>query len=190
MSSISFTAITDGSTIDASDVNTPLNTIYDDYNGGIDSNNLADNAVTTAKITDANVTTDKIADDAVTPAKAGDLAKAVNRQDNTTDSVVTDQLIQYGWGFIQVGAVSSAHETVTFPVAYDSAPIVVCSFLGKKTSDPTTVGDTTSLHDATTSAKPYTIAAASFVVYINTEAAFTNNDRAIYSWIAIGTKAR
>lgn len=56
MGSISFTAITDGSTIDASDVNGPLNTIYDDYNGSIDSNNLADNAVTTAKITDANVT--------------------------------------------------------------------------------------------------------------------------------------
>lgn len=60
MSNISFTAITDGSSIDASDVNGPLNTIYDDYNGSIDSNNLADNAVTTAKITDANVTMPKI----------------------------------------------------------------------------------------------------------------------------------
>lgn len=60
MSNISFTEITDGSTIDASDVNGPLNTIYDDYNGGIDSNNLATNAVTTAKITDANVTMPKI----------------------------------------------------------------------------------------------------------------------------------
>lgn len=69
MGSISFTAITDGSAIDASDVNGPLNTIYDDYNGSIDSNNLADNAVTTAKITDANVTTAKIADANVTMPK-------------------------------------------------------------------------------------------------------------------------
>jgi len=69
MSLISYSKITDGSTVDASDVNTPLDTIYNDHNGGIDSTNLADNAVTTAKITDANVTTAKIADANVTPPK-------------------------------------------------------------------------------------------------------------------------
>ena len=41
-------------------------------NGNIDANNLAANAVTTAKITDANVTTAKIADAAVTTAKITD----------------------------------------------------------------------------------------------------------------------
>ena len=54
MGLISISAISDGETIDATDVNTPLNTIVDDYNGNIDSNNLASNAVTTVKITDAN----------------------------------------------------------------------------------------------------------------------------------------
>jgi len=69
MTLVSYTKATDGSTIDASDINTPLDTIYNDHNGNIDSNNLADNAVTTAKITDANVTTAKIADANVTPVK-------------------------------------------------------------------------------------------------------------------------
>ena len=52
MSLISKTSITDGSTIDASDVNSPLDTIYNDYNGNIDGNNIA----STANISVANVT--------------------------------------------------------------------------------------------------------------------------------------
>lgn len=56
MSLISYTNIVDGTSIDASDVNNPFNTIYNDYNGGISSANLTSNAITTAKITDANVT--------------------------------------------------------------------------------------------------------------------------------------
>lgn len=44
MSLISFTAITDGSTATASSVNTPLSTIYNDYNGNITDANVASNA--------------------------------------------------------------------------------------------------------------------------------------------------
>lgn len=47
--------IVDGTTADASDVLNPLNTIIDEFNGRIDSDNLADSAVTTAKIADANI---------------------------------------------------------------------------------------------------------------------------------------
>lgn len=85
MSNISFTAITDGSAIDASDVNGPLNTIYDDYNGSIDSNNLADNAVTTAKITDANVTMPKISN----PYKARAYASGDQTVNDSTVTKVT-----------------------------------------------------------------------------------------------------
>lgn len=60
MSLISYSNISDGTTIDASDVNNPMNTIFNDYNGNIDSNNLASNAITTAKITDGNVTPAKL----------------------------------------------------------------------------------------------------------------------------------
>ena len=60
MGLINYSNIEDGTTIDAADVNTPLTTIYNDYNGNIDSNNLADNAVTTAKIGDGAVTNAKL----------------------------------------------------------------------------------------------------------------------------------
>lgn len=53
----------------ASEVNDNFDTIYDDYNGNIDSSNLATNAVVSASITDASVITAKINDGAVTPAK-------------------------------------------------------------------------------------------------------------------------
>jgi hypothetical protein len=60
MTLISYTKINDGETIDAADVNTPLDTIYDDYNGNIDSNNLKASAVTNAKIADGAVNNAKL----------------------------------------------------------------------------------------------------------------------------------
>lgn len=56
MGVISLTLPSDGDTIDAADVNTPFNTIQTLVNGNLDASNLASNAVTTVKITDANVT--------------------------------------------------------------------------------------------------------------------------------------
>lgn len=56
MSTISVTNIADGDAVTAASVNNQVNTIVNDYNGGITASNLASNAVTTVKITDANVT--------------------------------------------------------------------------------------------------------------------------------------
>lgn len=51
MSLISFTSISDGSTAKASQVNTPLSTIYDDYNGNItDANISASAAIALSKL--------------------------------------------------------------------------------------------------------------------------------------------
>lgn len=59
MALISISQSADGETADASDINTPLNTIATEINGNLEAVNLKDSAVTTAKI----------ADEAVTPAK-------------------------------------------------------------------------------------------------------------------------
>lgn len=74
MGLISFSNIADGTTIDGSDVNVPMNTIYDEFNGNIDSANLKDGAVTGAKIASTTITPDKVAgptavtsDSAITP---------------------------------------------------------------------------------------------------------------------------
>ena len=45
MSLINFSNIQDATTIDAADVNSPLNTIYNDYNGNIDSTNIKDGSL-------------------------------------------------------------------------------------------------------------------------------------------------
>jgi hypothetical protein len=71
LSTISFTSITDGSTADAADVNTPLQTIYDEFNGSIDNANIDTSAaIATSKLADdAGINTAKLADGAATDAK-------------------------------------------------------------------------------------------------------------------------
>ena len=49
-------------TASSSEVNANFDTIYNDYNGNIDANNLASDAVTTAKIADGAVTAAKLAE--------------------------------------------------------------------------------------------------------------------------------
>lgn len=56
----------------SSEVNTDFNTLYDDYNGNVNSSNIATDGVATANITDLNVTTGKLAANAVTTAKITD----------------------------------------------------------------------------------------------------------------------
>lgn len=62
-----------GTTILAAEMNTDLNAVFNVVNGNLDDDNLANDAVTTAKITDLNVTTGKLAANAVTTAKITDL---------------------------------------------------------------------------------------------------------------------
>lgn len=96
MGLISPQQISDGTTIDAADVNTPINTIANEVNGSLDANNLADDAVTTAKI----------ADDAVTDAKRPRLLSArattatTNSLSNATFETVPFETEDYdpeGW---------------------------------------------------------------------------------------------
>lgn len=61
--------LTAGNTAVASEVMQNFTDIITQVNGLLDATNLASNAITTAKITDANVTTAKIADLAITAAK-------------------------------------------------------------------------------------------------------------------------
>ena len=60
MALVSPAQVTDGSSIDAADVNTPINQLATEINGNLDANNLATNAVSTAKIQDASITNAKL----------------------------------------------------------------------------------------------------------------------------------
>mgnify|MGYP006921408599 CR=1 FL=1 len=127
------------------------------------------------------------------------LSKLINRQDNTTDSVVSNQLIQFGWGWkLGDGANRLMSESVTFPVAYDVAPIVLISSIGGKSgSDPSAITDsaitTTGVYNATCgdiTTTTFSAVISRVSVDGNDPGVLSNTFRYCYSWIAIGTKAR
>jgi hypothetical protein len=108
-------------------VNDNFTTIYNEFNGSINANNLASNAITSIKITDANVTTAKINDSAVTTAKIEDDAvtyakietpiafratstQSINTNAQTTVTTFTEEF-DYGSNF--------DHTTGLFTAPYD-----------------------------------------------------------------------
>ena len=121
--------------------------------------------------------------------------KAVNYQENTSDTSVSDQLIQTGWGWkLWDGATQTQSEGVTFAVAYDARPVVIISSLGYKHTDPTHIGDFTADGDNAFACtmQASAIATTGFTAgfQIHQEVTPNNATRNGYSWMAIGTKAR
>jgi hypothetical protein len=103
---------------------------------GITDNELASNAVVTAKITNANVTTAKIANDAITFALLGDgAAKVYGRQggdaSDWTDTSSASNYTSLPDLIIQVGAavITGTSGTITFPSAFAGKPLVFPTIL-------------------------------------------------------------
>ena len=121
-------------------------------------------------------------------------AVAVNRQNNTTDTDVTNQRICSGWGFIQGNNTTNITEAVTLPITYDSAPIVIVSLAGSAGSTPTLITDLTGSGNtggnATTTATGYAVTTSGFSVSIGRSVSTLASTAYYgYSWIAIGTKS-
>lgn len=85
-----------GDTIEADDINTPVNQLKNEINGNIESVNIKDGAITTADIADDAVTTDKIADNAVTADK-------METQQAWVVPTFTNSWSELGSGFAAVG---------------------------------------------------------------------------------------
>jgi hypothetical protein len=61
MAIVSPAQIVDGTTIDAADVNNPINTLANEFNGNIDNNNIKSNAsIDAAKLADSSITSTKL----------------------------------------------------------------------------------------------------------------------------------
>lgn len=88
MGLISPTYISDGTQVDAVDVNSMVQTIASEFNGGIDASNIEDNAITTAKIADSAISTAKVAADAITNATA--VIDTVGQSQLITGTTLTD----------------------------------------------------------------------------------------------------
>ena len=183
---------TPNTTISSSEINDNFDTIYDNYNGGITSANLATDAVTTAKIADSNVTTAKIADANVTSAKLVESFFRGRMQSNTTNSAPTGLTVQFGWGFIPGNATSRITEVVTFPTPFASAPVVIVGYpTALAAVDPTAISDLTLPQGAGESivASSSSITASNMNVYIHRSDAgsLASGTRYGYTWIALGT---
>ena len=91
-------------------------------------------------ISDGAINNAKVASDA-----AIDISKTAllfERQDINANSVVSTTKIQYGWGYLQGNNTTQIGVTITFPIAFATAPIVVCQIAaGYYTSAPTAVSD-------------------------------------------------
>lgn len=119
MSTISVSLPSDGSTADVSDYNTPINTIVDAINGGLDNSNIASGAaIATSKLADdAGITTAKIAAGAVTQAKLDTAAGGIGaawQSWTPTWTNVSGGTLNYA-KYVQIG------KTVYFRIKYTLA---------------------------------------------------------------------
>lgn len=112
-----------------------------------------------------------------------------HRQDNTSNSVVTDQVVRKGWGYIQGNGSAAASETVTFGITYTDDPIVVASMVGYTSSTPPT--DVTScISGGNFFITPTDTGATTTQVNITIgSGTMSSSTYACYSWIAIGSSA-
>ena len=91
----------DGETLTGADLEHDFATIYDAFNGSINSANIADLAVTTPKMVDLSVTTAKLAANAVTQAKmTSGAASTTEVQVDTGSHSMTTALTAVGSGMV------------------------------------------------------------------------------------------
>jgi len=119
---------------------------------------------------------------------------AQNRQNNTTNTNVTNQRICTGWGWIQGDSLhDNLSEIITFPITFDNKPVVLITGIGIKVgSNPSDIGDSSDTGGGSKmiweARDIYTTRFLSSVTLRdggNLEATI----RFMYSWVAIGTKA-
>lgn len=109
----------------------------------------------------------------------------VQRRNNTAN-VGETSVVQTGWVNATPGVVNAISITVTFPVAYTAAPIVVATFGGDSTGATSTLGSgTVAVNNAF--AEAVSITTTNFVLRIATPGANWAAGNTVYAqWIAIG----
>lgn len=106
-------------------------------------------------------------------------------QANTSNSVRDSVLIQHGYGVIVAGVAASFTETVTFPTAYDSIPIVICCAGGDDTAGGTTLGSGGN-EDQSFHVRPISVTTTNFVANGRALANWGGSTTQFYHWISIG----
>lgn len=119
--------------------------------------------------------------------KVGGTAFA-RRQDNTTNSTQNPVAFQSGWAFITGdGATVNFDKSITFPTAFNAAPVVLITPLGERdTSDPTAIGDFVNLTYTARTVAATNIATTGFNLRTSFSSAPASGRRVGYAWLAIG----
>lgn len=125
------------------------------------------------------------------------VVKGVNRQDIAANSVVTNQQLQSGWTYVTGDGVNKRESvTITFPVAFDSAPVVTSTSIGVLVgSNPDSIDDFNASIAGTAGdlgwlVSVHNVSTTGCVLTINDTATLTSTWRLGLSWIAVGTITR
>lgn len=174
-------------TISSSEVNSNFDTLYNEFNGSISAANLADDAVTSAKIADDSIDTLNVKDGAITGAKITNYK--VVRQNDTTNTTESTARILTGWGWMQnttgIGA-GQLTETVTFGTAFAGIPIVLLTYGGDAGNVAPSYGTGGGVAFGGSHAKASNITATNFSATLTFDGTLPNNSTVYYQWIAIG----
>lgn len=179
MANISVSLPTDGETIDASDYNTPINTIVNEFNGKIDNSNIsATAAITGTKLADASVTSDKI-----------DFTTFIGLAPNNSSITTPNGLkIKSGWVQFLGNGTNTQNIAVTFPTAFPTAVVsVVPVFIGFKSGGAiaTAITDFTGKIGAGVVLESGAISLSGTTLKVSSTGTFGAAYHGI-SWIAIG----
>ncbi len=123
MSNISVSLPADGDTIDASDYNTPITTIVNDYNGNIDNSNIAAAAaIAGSKLADGGITNAKLSTATGQPGAVWQTwtPTFVNLSGGTLNwskYLTIGKTTFYRWKYTLAGAGVGSGVTFTLPVA-------------------------------------------------------------------------
>lgn len=143
------------------------------------------NANLTGDVTSSgNATT--IANDVVSSVKLVEAFLRGRLQQNTSNSAPTGLTIQYGWGIFPTGAAGSKTDTVTFPTAFNAAPVVIACAGGDDTAGGTTLGDGKA-EDQSFHVNALTITASTFIARAVAAGTWAAGTTVFYQWMAIGT---
>ena len=111
----------------------------------------------------------------------------VRLQSNTTNTVIQNPIIQTGWKVI-AGSVSGVlTDSVTYPITYSTAPIIVAVFGGDNIGGAATYGaGGANRNNAFAEAFSVTVSGFSVRIVSSPSSNWAVGDNIFYQWIAIG----
>lgn len=161
-----------------------------------DGGTIVNSLIGTNQITGGTVSVNTINSDGqehitLTPGTAKLVRIQTIRQDITTNTYQPKTIIQYGWNYIQGdGSNSRLSKDITFPVPFQSPPVVRTNFLAFCGSVPVSISNFTTTTDSVFEWRAYNIGTSTFRAEFKTPSSAPGTANFIgFSWEAFGTIA-